>query len=666
MKTANTGTLNRLGMLWVIAALFISMLPQLTSMPLHLIPITLLPILWRLLAEFKHWKPMSMPLRIVATIFAVAALVTTYGGLMGRRAAVSMLVLMLSLKLLETFRTRDARIVASLSLFLCGTQFLFSQGVPMIVYIIACMLSSLIALMYLQRREAYENVAEVPDTGRSIFTEMGFGLRLLALALPIGLAMFMFFPRWSSPLWGVPEDALDARSGLSDSMSPGSIQNLFMDDSPAFRVTFEGSIPNQNKLYWRGPVFWNFDGRSWQSSYLSRVLVADNKPDPLTAPFRYRVQMEPTEQHWLFALDYPALVPSGAHLSMDYQLRSKRPIINLKEFVMASDPDFIDSPRLRQTLRHAALELPDGFNPRTAEMMTEWRKETTTDIEIVRKTLAYFNQEEFHYTLNPPLLSRHTVDEFLFYTQQGFCEHYASAFTVMMRMAGIPARVVTGYMGGFYNDIGSYVLVRQSDAHAWAEVWIEGSGWTRVDPTAAVAPSRVEQGAMESLAQRRHVLDYAWLRNVRNTFDLFQRTWNNWIVAFGSDSQSRLFSIFGWDNLDSFKLVIVMIATILAVASIILMLSPLLLRFRSAQKKDPLLHLWQKFIRKLAKAGFVSEPSMGPMELAANAAGQLHHKEDDILEITELYVLCRYSQGAGNQLELAALINGFQARPVPH
>jgi len=666
MKTANTGTLNRLGMLWVIAALFISMLPQLTSMPLHLIPITLLPILWRLLAEFKHWKPMSMPLRIVATIFAVAALVTTYGGLMGRRAAVSMLVLMLSLKLLETFRTRDARIVASLSLFLCGTQFLFSQGVPMIVYIIACMLSSLIALMYLQRREAYENVAEVPDTGRSIFTEMGFGLRLLALALPIGLAMFMFFPRWSSPLWGVPEDALDARSGLSDSMSPGSIQNLFMDDSPAFRVTFEGSIPNQNKLYWRGPVFWNFDGRSWQSSYLSRVLVADNKPDPLTAPFRYRVQMEPTEQHWLFALDYPALVPSGAHLSMDYQLRSKRPIINLKEFVMASDPDFIDSPRLRQTLRHAALELPDGFNPRTAEMMTEWRKETTTDIEIVRKTLAYFNQEEFHYTLNPPLLSRHTVDEFLFYTQQGFCEHYASAFTVMMRMAGIPARVVTGYMGGFYNDIGSYVLVRQSDAHAWAEVWIEGSGWTRVDPTAAVAPSRVEQGAIESLAQRRHVLDYAWLRNVRNTFDLFQRTWNNWIVAFGSDSQSRLFSIFGWDNLDSFKLVIVMIATILAVASIILMLSPLLLRFRSAQKKDPLLYLWQKFIRKLAKAGFVSEPSMGPMELAANAAGQLHHKEDDILEIAELYVLCRYSQGAGNQLELAALINGFQARPVPH
>ncbi|MCP4048401.1 MAG: DUF3488 domain-containing transglutaminase family protein [Gammaproteobacteria bacterium] len=666
MKSANTMTLNRLGILWVIATLFISMLPQLSSMPSHLIPITLLPILWRLLAEFKNWKPMTMWLRVVATIFAVTALVTTYGGLMGRRAAVSMLVLMLSLKLLETFRTRDARIVASLSLFLCGTQFLFSQGVSMIVYIIACMLSSLVALMYLQRREAYENVAEVPETGRSMFSEMGFGLRLLLLALPIGLAMFMFFPRWSSPLWGVPENALDARSGLSDSMSPGSIQSLFMDDSPAFRATFEGGLPARSSLYWRGPVLWDFDGRSWQSTYWSNVPANDNRPDPLTASFRYRVQMEPTEQHWLFALDYPALVPRGSTLSMDYQLRTKRPIIGLKEFIMASDPDFLDSPQLKHSFRLAALKLPEGFNPETAEMMSAWRKQTGSDTEIIRRALAYFNQEEFRYTLNPPLLSRHTVDEFLFNTKQGFCEHYASAFTVMMRMAGIPARVVTGYMGGWYNYIGSYVLVRQSDAHAWSEVWLEGPGWTRIDPTAAVAPSRVDQGAIDSLAQRRHLLDYEWLRDVRNTLDLFQRTWNTWVVAFNSDSQSRLFSIFGWDDIDSFKLVIVMIASTLAIATIVLMLLPLLLKFRSAQKRDPLLRLWQKFVRKLARAGFVAQASMGPMELAKKAGDQLHHVKDDILGIAELYVLCRYSEGAGNQGKLATLINGFQIRSVPH
>ncbi len=644
----------------MIAALFVSMLPQLSSMPIYLTPITLLPIVWRLVAEFRNWKTPPILLRIMATAFTVAVLVVTYGGLMGRRAAVSMLVLMLALKLLETFRTRDARIVASLSLFLCGTQFLFSQGVPMIIYIIACLLSSLIALMYLHRREAYENLGEAPDTGRSLFTELGFGAGLMALAFPIGLALFLLFPRWGSPLWGVPENALDARSGLSDSMTPGSIQSLFMDDSPAFRATFEGIKPGQAELYWRGPVFWNFDGRSWQTSYLSRKLPAENKPDPEQAPFRYEVQMEPTEQRWLFALDYPALVPRGTHLTMDYQLIANRPITRLRNYVMASDPGFIDSPKLKHTFRKAALELPKGFNPKTAEMMADWRKQAGSDTEIVQRALTYFNQQQFHYTLNPPLLSRHSVDEFLFDTQKGFCEHYASAFTVMMRMAGIPARVVTGYQGGWYNNIGSYVLVRQSDAHAWSEVWIKGSGWTRIDPTAAVAPDRVEQGAVESLAQRRHMLDFEWLRNARNSFDLFQRVWNNWVVAFNSDSQSRLFSIFGWDVLDSAKLVIAMIIIVLIIGAIIFMLMPLLLKFRSSQKQDPLLRLWQKFTRKLAKAGFVSRPSMGPMELAADARGQLNYKGDAIDRIAGLYMLCRYSQNAGSETELAELIDSFQ------
>jgi len=665
MKSPETMTLNRLGILWVIAALCISMFPQLVSMPLHLIPITLFPILLRLVAEFRNWKPMPLYLRVIATVLAVTALVITYGGLLGRRAAVSLLVLMLSLKLLETFRTRDARIVASLCLFLCATQFLFSQGVSMIVYIIACLLSSLIALMYLHRREAYEHIAVAQDNGRNIFTELGFGLRLLALAFPIGLALFLLFPRWTSPLWGLPEEALDARSGLSDSMTPGSIQSLFMDDSPAFRVKFESALPSQSELYWRGPVFWDFDGRTWQRSYLSRNLHADDKPDLENVAIRYEIQMEPTEQHWIFALDYPALVPTGTRLTLDYQLVTKKSITQLHDYVMASDPNFIDSPVLKQTLRGAALEIPTGFNPRTLEMMREWRREANSNSEIVRRALAYFNQQEFRYTLNPPLLSEHSVDEFLFDTRSGFCEHYASAFTIMMRMAGIPARVVTGYQGGWYNDIGSYMLVRQSDAHAWSEVWIRGSGWTRIDPTAAIAPSRVERGAVDSLGERRHLLDYEWLRDVRNTFDLFQRGWNNWVVAFGSESQSRLFSIFGWGALDSAKLVITMIAVILVITSVIFMLIPVLLRFRSSKKQDPLLRLWQKFIKKLNKAGFVSHPSMGPMELATYANGQLRYKGDGIIRIAELYMLNRYSQNAGKQQELAELINRFQPQAVP-
>lgn len=636
------------------------MLPQLASMPLHLVPLTLLPIVWRLLAEFRNWKPMPVILRVMATAVSMTALVGTYGSLMGRRVAVSMLMMMLALKLLETFRVRDARVVASLSLFLCGTQFLFSQGIPMVVYIIACILCALIAFMYLQRCEAFEALGRVPGTDRKLLTELGFGASLVALALPVGLALFLLFPRWGSPLWGLPEDALDARSGLSDSMTPGSIQGLFMDDSPAFRVNFEGAIPANSDLYWRGPVFWSFDGRSWQVSYLSRNLLAETRPDHENAPFRYVVQMEPTEQKWLFALDYPALTPARARMTVDYQLITSRPVTRLREFVMASDPNFKDSPVLKQTLRRAALALPQGFNPRTADMIAEWRSEAESDNEIIQRALQHFNQQQFRYTLNPPLLSRHTVDEFLFDTQAGFCEHYASAFTVMMRMAGIPARVVTGYQGGYYNNIGSYVLIRQSDAHAWSEVWINGSGWARIDPTAAVAPERVEQGAVNSLDQRRFMLDFQWLRNARNTFDLLQREWNNWVVTFSSDRQSRLFSVFGWEFVGPKKLVITMIATILILGAAILLLAPLLLKFRSSQKQDPLQRLWKKFTRKLDRAGFHARPSMGAMELAATASGQFKYDGDAITRIAELYTVCRYSGGTGSQAELTELIKRFR------
>ncbi len=662
MKVLKTLTLNQRCTLWVIASLLISMLPQLRSMPLHLVSLTLLPVIWRIIAEFHAWKPAPMLFRVFATLSTVAVLLATYGGLMGRRAAVSMLVLMLSLKLLETFKTRDARIVTSLSLFLCGTQFLFSQGIPMIFYIVSCLLSSLIALMHLQRKEAWENLGPAPGSGGRLFAELGFGLRLLAIAVPIGLAMFLFFPRWASPLWGIPEEALDARSGLSDSMSPGSIQSLFMDDSPAFRATFQGDLPANGQLYWRGPVFWDFDGTSWKAGFMSLNLPAEDKPDPLDAAFRYRVQMEPTEQRWLFALDYPALVPAGAKLTADYQLLARRPVTKLREYLMASDPGFTGSLVLKNTLRDMALALPSGFNPRTSEMMNQWRLEANSAEEIVRRVLAHFNREQFRYTLNPALLSRNTVDEFLFDTREGFCEHYASAFTVMMRMAGIPARVVTGYQGGWYNDIGSYLLVRQSDAHAWSEVWLDGRGWVRVDPTAAVAPSRVERGAMDSLADRRHLLDYAWLRSVRNTFDLFQRGWNNWVVAFNSVSQSRLFSVFGWDVLDSSKLVILMITSILVISALIFFLAPFLLRYPSNRTRDPVVRLWQRFVRKLERSGFKPDPSLGPLELAEKAGEQLPYLANAILSIARLYVLCRYADNDAHQADLAERVKRFKPR----
>jgi len=658
------GGLGSEGVHWTIATLTISLLPQLSSMTLALAVITVLPVAWRLLAQARKWRPIPLLLRVLATAVAVTVLVLTYGGLVGRRTAVTLLVLMLSMKLLETFRSRDARIVTCLSLFLCATQFLFAQGIAMIFYMIACLLSALIALTYLQRWEAFRPLGKTPGTGRGMFAEFGSSARLLALAVPIGVAMFLLFPRWGSPLWGVPEDALDSRSGLSDTMSPGSIQKLFMDDSPAFRVQFKGTMPRHSELYWRGPVFWNFDGEEWTTSYLSRNLLAMRKPDPQNAAYRYTMQIEPTEQRGLFALDYPALLPPHTHLTMDYQLLANRPLTQLRSITVASDPNFTDSPKIKQTLLRAALELPEGYNPRTAAMMARWRAEAQSDTAIVKRALAYFNRENFHYTLNPPLLSRDTVDEFLFDTRKGFCEHYASAFTVMMRMAGIPARVVTGYQGGWYNDLGGYLLVRQSDAHAWSEVWVRGAGWTRIDPTAAVAPQRIEESALDLLTQRRHLLDFSWMRNARNTFDLLQRGWNDWVIAFNHDRQSRLFTGLGWGIFDANKLAAAMIAVICMVAAAVFLLMPLIARIRAARKQDAVLRLWQTFSAKLRKAGARAVPSMAPKELAAAAGSQLKHQAEEIDRIAELYSLCRYSPQRGDQSELKAMIRRFHPRPA--
>lgn len=646
-------------MLWVIGCLAIALLPQLATMPAHLVPLTLLPPAWRLAAELRGWKPIHPLLRLGVTVATLTALFISYGNPLGRRTAVSLLAMMLALKLLETFRTRDARIVTSLSLFLCATQFLFSQGLLMMFYCAATMAAALVALALLAREQAFRSSGAAPPASPGALGELRFSARLMAIAAPVALALFMFFPRWSSPLWGVPEESLDSRTGLSGEMTPGSIQNLFMDDTPAFRVAFRTPVPSQQELYWRGPVFWNFDGRSWEGSFYGRNIAAPAKPDADGAGHRYVMQVEPTEQHWLFALDYPAVTPPGTRLSLDFQLLRRRPLTRLIRYEMVSDPDFIDAPRLSPTLRDQALSLPDGYNPRTRELMAEWRAEAPNDDALVRRALAWFNREPFRYTLNPALLTRHSVDELLFDTREGFCEHYASAFTVMMRMLGIPARVVTGYQGGWYNNFGDYMLVRQSDAHAWSEVWLPGSGWTRVDPTAAVAPSRIERNALEAMGGRRHPLDFAWMRQLRNGVDWLGRSWNDWVIAFDAARQSRLLSAFGIEKLDARALVALLAISLTLVAALV---APWLLRLRRHRREPPEVRLWRRFRKRLEAAGVEARPSMGPMELAAAGAGQMVRQGTEINRIAGLYLRMRYARTGPALEEFERAVRRFRVK----
>jgi hypothetical protein len=237
-------------------------------------------------------------------VLALVVLFVAYGDLSGRRSAVSLLTLMLALKLIEGYRIRDARLVVAFSLFLCATQFLFGQGVAMPLYGGATVVLALVALTRLQRSEAWSHEDGLaPAVKASLFSELGFGLRLLAVAVPAGLAFFLLFPRLATPLWGIPDTTLDSKTGLSDSMSPGSIQQLFMDDSPAFRATFEGAPPGAADLYWRGPVFWHFDGGTWKGSFYGTNIEAGSRPGVSGAPWSYTVQLEPNERKWLFALD---------------------------------------------------------------------------------------------------------------------------------------------------------------------------------------------------------------------------------------------------------------------------------------------------------------------------------------------------------------------------
>ncbi len=598
-------------------------------------------------------------MRFALTALSLIVLVVSYGGLFGRRASVTLLASMLALKLLECERIRDARLIVSFSFFLCATQYLFTQGILTLVYGLATIIVGLIALVQLQRMEAFEAVGAAPPVKTTMLSELAFSLRLLLLAVPAAIAFFLFFPRWATPFWGVPETTLDAKSGLSESMSPGSIQNLFLDDSPAFRVTFRGSRPGPAELYWRGPVFWQYENNTWTPGFYGRNAALETMPDNAHARWHYTVQLEPNERNWLFALDYPTQTPPDARISMDFELWRRLPVTQVVQYRMSSNPDFVDTPELKLTLRALALELPEGLNPRTREMMEQWRLETPDQQALIQRVLNYFNQEDFHYSLDSPLLGRNAVDDFLFGTRTGYCEHYASAFAVMMRMAGIPTRVVTGYLGGWYSELGDYLLVRQSDAHAWTEVWLPSKGWYRVDPTAAVSPLRVLRGSREALSASRHFLDFNWIRSMRNGFDLLEQRWNDWVIEFSAQSQARMFSVFGLDHVSPVGLVSVLFA-LLGVLSIVLL--PLILRTVGPGDKDPVQLAWQKFLRRLKKAGFLHRASDGAMELAGVAAIHLPTSASEIYHIAKLYNRYRYSPEPPGSGEIQKAVQNFRPK----
>jgi transglutaminase-like putative cysteine protease len=634
------------------------------------IPPTILGVLLLTLAlrvwQRKHGQMRTHWALRLALLFGLAALVwASLGNLFGREAGSALLACMLVLKLLETHTRRDARVLVAVAFFFAMCAFLFEQG---IVQTIATFVAVVLALATLYELEPDHATGPSVESHWPLSREAArTGLRHVLFALPFAAVCFLFFPRLSAPMWGAPEDAFGARTGLSDTMEPGAISALALDDTPVMRVEFQGALPPPEQRYWRGMVFWWFDGSTWtganaldgveRATRRSQVLAIDNAADAVS----YEVFLEPTDQRWLFQLDMPVAAPEDATLTADRQTRANQPVSSLLRYTGRSVPTYRMSGELPQLQRAIALRIPADGNPRARALAAQWREQTSDPRALAERALAMFNAA-FVYSLEPPLAAGDPVDDFLFTTKIGFCEHYASAFVFLMRAAGVPARVVVGFYGGYRNAAGNYLLVRRADAHAWTEIWIDGEGWVRIDPTSAVAPERVQESARDALARSGGWMSEGWLGSIRDRLDVLGYWWNRAVVEFSAARQRNFLADLGLDKSDYLTLTALLVGgTLLALA-----LAAWFGRPRRARAADPVLAAWRAWCAKLARAGVPRAAQEGPRDFGERAAAALPEHAETIRAFTADFVALRYAADDATSPRARAFVRGVARYRVTH
>lgn len=654
--------ITRLGVLLVAAQL-----PQALHLPIWVALFGFALVVLRLvLLHHDRARPLAAPARIPSWALAIFALVVaiairkSYGYFVGRDPCVAFLFVLVGMKFLEVRTARDGTLLVCLAIFLLITPFFYSQSLLAAAAALPAVLAVGGALDALACDTA--TLPRMPPW-RTAWRRTA---AMVAQGLPIAALLFVLFPRLSSPLWGLPADHL-AATGLSDRMSPGSISELALNDTVAFRVDFEGPVPPARLRYWRGPVLTLFNGREWRSltPLPGGRLSGDDGPTR-----RYTVSLEPNDHPWLFALDFPSALPafeaepaiaSGvgglAGLSREQQLVMRAPVTQPLRYTVASTLG--DSfPVIAARDAQINTRPPPG-NPRTIDLARTMRADNPDDRRFVAAVLRWFHDEPFVYTLAPPLLEQDPVDAFLFDTRRGFCEHYASAFVVMLRAAGIPARVVTGYQGGEVNPRGGYLIVRQSDAHAWAEAIIDGR-WQRFDPTAAVAPSRVERGLFGAVASTDPVPLFARedggvLKDVQLALDAINHQWRRNVVQFNRDRQRALWREWKIDRFAPWQLV--------AGASVALLgwAGGVFAWFAARRKRqERSLVLWNGLCKRLARAGMARFSYEGPVAFAARAAARWPEFEIAFRAIGESFAALRYGAASRRDSERVALIHTLE------
>ena len=613
----------------LIACILLVSAPHAEHLPLWVSAVCSALLAWRAYITRSGNPLPARWLLLAVTIACVLAIAITFRTLFGREVGVTLLILLATLKLLELRAVRDATVLIYLSCFIIITNFFYSQSIPTALFMLFTLLVIMATWVHMQ-------------TGSlKLKPRLRIAGILLLQAIPLSLIIFVLFPRVQGPLWGMPQDAY-ASSGLSDTMAPGSLSKLSLSDAVAFRVTFKDTVPSRDQMYWRGPVLWDFDGTTWKrgrNATLQQPTLTD-----ATMPVDYTVTLEAHNKPWLFALDMPTNISIPAIQAPDFQWLNRTPVNARLRYDATSLLNYRANLNEPPQQLQRALALPPGYNPQARELAAEWRAGNSSDIALVGTALAYYTREDFEYTLEPPLLGINSVDDFMFKTKKGFCEHYAGSFVFLMRAAGIPARVVTGYQGGDYNDLGGYYVLRQYDAHAWAEVWLQDRGWVRIDPTAAISPARIQNGLNAALPGNATLPFLArtqspLLLKLRLNLDALTNQWNQWVLGYNTERQFAFLTRMGMEDITWQKLAIDMLS---GVALLVGIFTLVMLRRLATRQTDAVQAAWLKACRKLEKAGLPRAPHEGAMDFADRIAAIRPDLAADIYDIAARYASLRY------------------------
>ena len=643
-------------LIYLLSSLGFILLPHLQRAPVALPIIWLVVSFWQYKFFKQQWQLPAWPIKTLLIVLAVGSIWLQHQSFLSLEFVTQLLLVTLLLKLLEMKSQRDVLILLYLSYFSVVTQLLFSQNITAALYVLVALTAITACLISLHQNLHY-----------SIWSALKLSIKMTAISIPMLIVAFIVFPRLD-PFWSVPNTSASAKTGISNSMSPGSFDELLQSNKVALRVVFDGSIPLKQQLYWRTLVLDEFDGKTWRASsegkhdkYYSTLgkYNSASAHEEVGTSVQYTITQEPTHQVRLFNLNGLQLASRGTYNDYSRTLQTSEAVTERIQYSLSSHT----TPALDNLLlweeRQLNTRLPENYNPKTVQFSKNLRRQFQTDSRFIQAILEKINHDNFYYTLTPPRTGKHSVDDFWFSTQRGLCEHYSQALTVILRAADIPARVVTGYQGGFLNFYDNYILVREKDAHAWVEAWVEGRGWQRFDPTSAIHPQRVEASDDNATADDSTSRRSAWagpqsqlsfLLKAQLRWDQANFFWQQKMLNFDDAAQLKLLeNLLG--STDYVRIALFIMLTFFGFIAVFFLIAYFLQASKRKTPISPEQKLYQRFIKQLANQGIEVKINEGCADLskrlvsmAANDPSAVHFNLDAALLFLKLYINVNYKR----------------------